>query len=91
MDAFPASGSLSHYVTLGRAYDALMASEQSGAHASPAEREALMGALIAAALPCGLPPRTVTPIAWIERRLATYRAAFGLDAPGRTQPERIAA
>ena len=43
--------------------------------------------LIAAALLCGLPPRTVTPIAWIERRLATYHAAFGLDA----QPERIAA
>lgn len=84
-----ASGSLSHYVTLGRAHDAFVASE--GRPTSPAEREAIMGALIAAALPCGLPPRTTTPIAWIERRLATYRAAFGLDAPARAHSERIAA
>lgn len=83
------AGSLSDYAALGYAYDAFAASEQRPT--SPAEREALMGALIAAALLCGLPPRTVTPIARIERRLATYRVAFGLDAPGRTQPERIAA
>ena len=86
-----ASGSLSHYVTLGRAHDAFLASEQPGAQTSPAEREAIMGALIAAALPCGMPARELRPIAWIERRLATYRAAFGLDVPTRAQPERIAA
>ena len=80
------NGSLAHYAALGRAYDAFLASEQR--ETSPAEREAIMGALIAAALPCGLPPRTTTPIAWIERRLATYRAAFGLDD---AQAERIAA
>ena len=83
------AGSLSDYAALGRAYDAFAASEQRPT--SPAEREALMGALNAAALPCGMPARELRPVAWIERRLATYRAAFGLDAPGRTQPERIAA
>ena len=81
-----AAGSQADHVALGRAHDAFLASE--GRPTSPAEREALMGALIAAALPCGLPADTMTPIAWIERRLATYRAAFGLDA---TRQERIAA
>lgn len=80
------SGSQADHIALGQSYDAFLASE--GRPTSPAEREAIMGALIAAALPCGLPPRTTTPIAWIERRLATYRAAFGLDD---AQPERIAA
>ena len=84
-----AAGSQRDHIALGYAHDAFLASE--GRPTSPAEREAVMGALIAAALPCGLPPRTVTPIAWIERRLATYRAAFGLDAPARAHSERIAA
>jgi hypothetical protein len=84
-----ASGSQADHIALGYAHDTFVASE--GRPTSPAEREAIMGALIAAALPCGPPPRTTTPIAWIERRLATYRAAFGLDVPTRAQPERIAA
>lgn len=84
------AGSHPDYVHFGYAYEAWLAADASDT-ISRAERDERYLTLMGWAAICGLPPRTVTPIAWIERRLATYRAAFGLDAPGRTQPERIAA
>lgn len=81
----PAPGSLAAHTALGLSYDAFLAAD--AGPTSAAEKADALNAMIAHGLNCGLAKNDTTPIAWIERRLSTFRAAAGLD----TRNERIAA